>query len=195
MLFANSKKRHKLLSTNSRSHNPPLFIKIPTKRNSREVSFHYFCSYKQHLMKMKEKLDFSEVPYQYAMCLNQQCPKADTCLRQLTEQSVPEEVEYWSIISPKRLNSIKGDCPYYRSNIKARYAKGFIGILESLPHKQMENVISHLISFFNRRTYYRVRKGERLLSPAEQQQFINILKYCGVSQPLKFDEYTEAYDW
>lgn len=53
---------------------------------------------------MKEKLDFSEVPYQYAMCLNQQCPKADTCLRQLTEQSVPEEVEYWSIISPKRLN-------------------------------------------------------------------------------------------
>ena len=144
---------------------------------------------------MKEKLDFSEVPYQYAMCLNQQCPKADTCLRQLAEQSVPEEVEYWSIISPKRLNSIKGNCPYYRSNIKARYAKGFIGILESLPHKQMENVISHLLSFFNRRTYYRVRKGERLLSPAEQQQFINILKYCGVSQPLKFDEYTEAYDW
>ena len=121
---------------------PPLFIKIPTKRNSREVSFHYFCSYKQHLMKMKEKLDFSEVPYQYAMCLNQQCLKADTCLRQLAEQSVPEKVEYWSIISPKRLNSIKGDCPYYRSNIKARYAKGFIGILESLPHKQMENVIS-----------------------------------------------------
>ena len=76
---------------------------------------------------MKEKFDFSEVPYQYAMCPNQQCPKADTCLRQLAEQSVPEEVEYWSIISPKRLSSIKGDCPYYRSNIKARYAKDLSG--------------------------------------------------------------------
>ena len=67
--------------------------------------------------------------------------------------------------------------------------------MESLPHKQMENVIIHLMSFFSRRTYYRVRKGERLLSPAEQQQVLNVLKYCGVLQPLKFDEYIEAYDW
>lgn len=144
---------------------------------------------------MKEKLDFSEVPYQYPMCLNRQCPKANTCLRQLAEQSMPEKVEYWSIVSPKRLNSIKEDCPYYRSCIKARYAKGFIGILESLPHKQMGSVITQLMSFFSRRTYYRVRKGERLLSPDEQQQVLNILKHCGVSQPPKFDEYIEAYDW
>ena len=144
---------------------------------------------------MKEKLDFSEVPYQYSMCLNRQCPKANICLRQLAEQSIPEKVEHWTIISPKRLTTTKGDCPYYRSNIKASYAKGFIGILESLPHKQMENVIIHLMSFFSRRTYYRVRKGERLLSPAEQQQVLNVLKHCGVLQPPKFDEYIEAYDW
>lgn len=126
---------------------PPLFIKIPTKRNSREVSFHYFCSYKQHLMKMKEKLDFSEVPYQYAMCLNQQCLKADTCLRQLAEQSVPEKVEYWSIISPKRLNSIKGRLPLLSFQYQGTLCKrNLSGSLESLPHKQMENVISHLIS-------------------------------------------------
>lgn len=37
---------------------------------------------------MKEKIDFAKVPYQYAMCLNRQCPQANTCLRQLTEQSV-----------------------------------------------------------------------------------------------------------
>ena len=35
---------------------------------------------------MKEKIDFAKVPYQYAMCLNRQCPQANTCLRQLTEQ-------------------------------------------------------------------------------------------------------------
>ncbi len=144
---------------------------------------------------MKEKLDFSKVPYQYIMCLNQQCPKADTCLRQLAEQSVPEKIEYLFIVNPKHLTTTKGDCPYYRCNIKARYAKGFIGILESLPHKQMENVISHLMSFFSRRTYYRVRKGERLLSPLEQQQVLNILKHCGVSQPPRFDAYIEDYDW
>ena len=117
---------------------------------------------------MKEEIDFTKVPYQYAMCLNRKCSKANTCLRQLTEQSVPEKIEYWDILSPKHLAALQGDCPYYRSNTKVRYAKGFIKILEALPYKQMQAVISHLMSFFGRRTYYRVRKGERLLTPSEQ---------------------------
>ena len=125
---------------------------------------------------MKEKIDFAKVPYQYAMCLNRQCPQANTCLRQLTEQSVPENIEHWVIISPKLLANIKGDCPHYRSNTKVRYAKGFIGILDCIPHKQMQTVVAHLMGYLSRRTYYRTRKGERLLSPAEQQHILNILK-------------------
>ena len=58
---------------------------------------------------MKEKLDFSEVPYQYSMCLNRQCPKADICLRQLAEQSIPEKDEHGTIIVPTRLHNKKGD--------------------------------------------------------------------------------------
>ena len=122
-------------------------------------------------------------------------PKASTCLRQITEQSVPENIQYWVIVSPKHLESIEGDCPYYRSNKKIQYAKGFIGILENLPHKQMQTVILHLMSYFGRRTYYRSRKGERLLSPSEQRHVLNILKNCGVSTPQQFDAYIEDYDW
>ena len=76
---------------------------------------------------MKEEIDFTKVPYQYAMCLNRKCSKANTCLRQLTEQSVPEKIEYWDILSPKHLAALQGDCPYYRSNTKVRYAKGLAG--------------------------------------------------------------------
>ena len=36
---------------------------------------------------------------------------------------------------------------------------------------------------------------EYTLSPAEQQQVLNILKHCGVLQPPKFDAYIEDYDW
>ena len=57
---------------------------------------------------MEEKIDFAKVPYQYSMCLNRQCPQAGTCLRQLTEQSVPENIEHWIIISPKYLSTVKG---------------------------------------------------------------------------------------
>ena len=103
-------------------------------------------------------------------------PQAGTCLRQLTEQSVPENIEHWIIISPKYLSTVKGGCPHYRSSTKVRYAQGFIGILENLPYKQMQTVILHLMNYLGRRTYYRARKGERLLSPSEQQHILNILR-------------------
>lgn len=144
---------------------------------------------------MQEKLDFSTVPLQYALCLNQQCPQATTCLRQLAEKSAPNTVVYWTIISPKHLATCKDNCPYYRSATKVRFAKGFIGILEDLPHKQMQVIISQLTNHFNRRTYYRIRKGERPLSPAEQQTVRRIIKSCGATIPLEFDTYYEDYDW
>lgn len=144
---------------------------------------------------MEEKIDFSKVPYQYAMCINRQCPKANTCLRQLVEQSSPEDIVYWTIISPKLLNSLKGDCPYYRPHTKVSYAQGFVEILETLPFKQMQVAVSHLMSHFGKRTYYRVRKGERLLSPAEQRQILNILKNNGITPTQDFDKFVEDYEW
>lgn len=72
---------------------------------------------------MEEKIDFEKVPYQYPMCLNRQCLKASTCLRQITEQSIPENIKHWIIVSPKHLASIEGNCPYYRSNKKYNMPK------------------------------------------------------------------------
>lgn len=144
---------------------------------------------------MEEKLDFSKVPYQYSLCLDRQCPKASTCLRQVAEQNAPDDLYAWSIIRPSHLESLKGDCPYFTPCEKTRFAKGFIGILNNLPHKQMLEIISYLMEHFGRRTYYRVRKGERPLSPAEQRQVLSILKRHGVAHPKEFDTYFEDFDW
>lgn len=144
---------------------------------------------------MKEKQNFSDVPYNYPLCLNRQCPKAATCLRQLVEQEVPDNIEFWMVISPKHQSSLKGACPYYRSSAKVRYARGFAKALELFPHKQMRSVIRLLIERFSRRTYYRIRKGERLLSPSEQQDILNIFKQCGITGIQEFDAYVEDYEW
>lgn len=144
---------------------------------------------------MEEKLDPTIIPHLYALCLNRECPKADTCLRQLAERSIPSHIAFWQVVSPKHIAEMEKDCPYYRSNKKVRYARGFINILDNLPHKQMQAVSLNLIRFFNQRTYYRVRKGERPLSPAEQRAVLSILKQHGVDKPKEFDAYFEAYDW
>lgn len=144
---------------------------------------------------MKEEHNLTHVPHDYPICLNHECPKASTCLRQIVEREVPDSVEYLVIINPKHQSTLEGDCPYYRSNAKVRYAKGFIELLESLPHKQMQSVIVAIIGRFSQRTYYRMRKGERLLSPAEQQELQNIFKECRVTHVLEFDAYVEDYLW
>ncbi len=144
---------------------------------------------------MEEKINFLQVPYHYPMCLNRECTQAGTCLRQLVEQIAPVDIQHWVIISPKFLDTIDGACPHFRPAVKVLLAKGFIRMLENLPHRQMQTVTSHLIKNFGRRTYYRIRKGERLLSPAEQKQLFNILSNCGVSLPQEFDTYIESYDW
>lgn len=112
---------------------------------------------------MEEKHDLSEVPSNYPLCLKRECSKASTCLRQLVEQEISDSVKYWTIISPQYQATQEGDCPHYRSNVKVTYAKGFVGMLDNMPNKQMRSVIPHLISYFGQRTYYRVRKGERCM--------------------------------
>ncbi len=144
---------------------------------------------------MEASVNFSQVPYRYAVCLKRECQMADSCLRQLIEPVMPPELTHWTIISPKYLSAIEGTCTYYRPAVKVRFAKGFIGILNNLPYNQMQRVISHLMDYFGRRTYYRVRKGERLLSPKEQQNILYILKNCGVEESGEFDAYIEDYDW
>lgn len=144
---------------------------------------------------MKTEINYSQVPCSYLICLKGECPQANSCLRQLAEQSMPTDVQYCNIISPKYLAAITGACPHYRSSTKVRFAQGFIKLLEDLPYKQMQAVISRLSGYFGRRTYYRVRRGDRLLSLSEQKAVQNILINCGVSQPREFDAYIEEYDW
>lgn len=144
---------------------------------------------------MEEEHKFAEIPYGYHLCLKRECPKASTCLRQLAEQQISANIEHWSIISPKYQATLKGDCPHYRSSNKVIYAKGFIGLLDNMPNNQMKHVIYNLQREFGQRTYYRVRKGERLITPSEQRAISNILKMCGVTEPPKYDAYVEDYDW
>ena len=144
---------------------------------------------------MTEKIDFEKVPHNYAMCLNAQCALSSTCLRYLAAESVPDTLITCNIISPKYLANTKGKCPQYRSSQKVIYAKGFLRMLGDIPLKQVKKVQGELITLLGQRTYYRCRKGERLLSPTEQKQIKSIVHQCDISTPIDFDSYEEDSDW
>ena len=97
---------------------------------------------------------------------------------------------YW-----QDLATVKGECPFYRSSQKARYAKGFMNMLNSLPYNKRGIAIANLIAGFGQRTYYRARKGERLLLPEEQQSVLNVFRHLDAGTTPEFDNYVEGYLW
>lgn len=138
---------------------------------------------------MEEEHHFTNIPYNYPLCLNRQCPKASTCLRQLVEQEVPDSAEYWVVISPKYQAKLKGACPHYRSSQKVQYAKGCMNILDNLPHKQRQLAIIHLTEYFSRRTYYRIRKGERVAQHCHAYGTTVPMQWQEVGKALRFRQY------
>ncbi|MCD8269753.1 MAG: DUF6078 family protein [Parabacteroides sp.] len=144
---------------------------------------------------MKQTFEPGNVPQGYPLCLNRECPHASTCLKQLAEQAMPDDKKYWNIISPRYQAAQQGECSDYRPDKKIYYAQGFMNILGELTVNQYNSVVLGLIRMFGKRSYYRVRKGERLLSPAEQKKVQNLFKRNGVEQPWEFDAYIEDYEW
>ncbi len=136
-----------------------------------------------------------EVPNNYTLCIKGDCPKAATCLRHVAVKMMPAEVQKWSIISPAYLAQTEGDCPVYRSAERVQYARGFVRMMSALTVKQAHTFKEGIVSTFGMNMYYRMRRGERLITPAEQEGIYALLEKQGIAERPEFDAYEEGYLW
>lgn len=136
-----------------------------------------------------------KVPTNYTLCTKSNCPKAATCLRHKATQMMSAEVQTWSILSPAYLAQMEGECPMYRSAEKVRYARGFVRMMSAMTVHQAHVVKDSIIATFGMAMYYRMRKGTRLITPAEQGTIYNLLEQQGITERPAFDAYTEDYLW
>lgn len=145
---------------------------------------------------MKEEIfDYSKVPHNFGLCASDTCPHADTCLRRIAYTHVPSSNAFLQVLNPKTIEAMTGKCTYYCPDRKVRYAQGFTSTTEALPVRVSGTFRYRLIGSWGIRRYYQKRKGEVLLSPAEQQQVIALARELGLQQPEYFDAYTEEYNW
>lgn len=105
------------------------------------------------------------------------------------------ETLYLPTLTPRKLESMKGKCEYYRPNTPVRYARGFTRVAELLTVRVAGTFRLRLISYFGRKNYYLARKGEYLINPAAQQYIISQAEALGLRLDDYFDEYVERYDW
>ena len=136
-----------------------------------------------------------EVPVNYTLCTKNDCPKAAICLRYKATQLMPVDVMQWNILSPAYLAQIEGECPHYRTAEKVKYARGFVRMMSALTVKQAHVVKDSIVATFGMNMYDRMRRGERLITPTEQEAIYQMLEQQGVTTRPEFDAYIEDYLW
>ena len=136
-----------------------------------------------------------KVPNNFTLCIKGDCPKAASCLRHVAVAMMPAEMQKWSILSPAYLAQMEGECPLYRSAEKVQYARGFVRMMSAFTVKQAHALKDSIIATFGMAMYYRMRKGTRLITPAEQETIYKLLEQQGITERPAFDAYTEDYLW
>ena len=136
-----------------------------------------------------------KVPNNFTLCIKDDCPKAANCLRHATVMMMPAEVERWQIVSPTYLAQMEGECPLYRSAEKVQYARGFVRMMSAMTVQQAHVFKGNIIATFGMNMYYRMRRGERLITPTEQEEIYQMLEQQGVTTRPEFDAYEKDYLW
>lgn len=139
-------------------------------------------------------LDHSHVPVNYAHCLETDCPLGARCLCRLAADCLPDDLEQFYAVNPRRVRHNE-QCPYFRPAVTVRMARAFTRAIGSVPMANIPKVEQAMTALYNRSYYFRMRRGEYLLTPQQQEQIARTLAKYGAAQPVEFDAYEDAIDW
>lgn len=137
-------------------------------------------------------LEWDEVPEGWAVCFSEVCPLRETCLRWQAGMVVPDEFTVGRCVTPKALKN--GECQCFASTEKVQMARGFSTIYAKVLkddftplRKQMTEMLS------GKRYYYEYKRGDRPLSPLQQEKIRQLFERYGYHDSVHFDSLEEAY--
>ena len=142
-------------------------------------------------------ISFKEIPEWWAICPNESCPMADSCLRHYAYVNVPEDVVKWSCVLPHLLKD--GQCPKYQKTELVTLAKGFKSTFNVVKSREGKHMIRECLQgyFGSNGSYYRYHDGKRVLNPEVQKYIRDLFVECGgcKEEDVKFDETFTSYDF
>ena len=146
---------------------------------------------------MKEQEIFKEKAVSgYTVCFAAQCPLKERCLRWKVGQQMPDTKSSYHCVNPHYQDVATAHCPLYRQSEKVQFAQGMMHIFNAdMPRRVEPYVRSNLISSHCKTYYYEYRNGERLISPAIQEEIRDLFREAGWNQEVHFDSYVEDYEW
>ena len=146
---------------------------------------------------MNEKEIFKEKAVSgYTVCFAAQCPLKDRCLRWKVGQQMPDTKSSYHCVNPHYQGVATEHCLLFRQSEKVQFAQGMMHIFNAdMPRRVEPYVRSHFIASHCKTYYYEYRNGERLISPAIQEEIRDLFREAGWNQEVHFDSYVEDYEW
>ena len=147
------------------------------------------------------KTDNMPKDYIYCPAADGACPHAPQCLRaiayrQLTATETPAKPGPIRIVHPACVANATDGCEYYRDSTPVRFARGMTKLFDEIPHRLEADIRRRIMACFSCRSYYfQSRKGERLITPKEQQDIANVFRRAGLKAEPEFDDYVEETYW
>ena len=109
---------------------------------------------------------------------------------------MPHTYSSYRCVNPHFEGVATTECPMYRNDQKARFAKGMLHTFTSDMPKRLEPAVRQgVISLTNRTYYFEYRNGSRLIPPALQENIRKLFRANGWKEEVTFDGYVEDYDW
>ena len=144
---------------------------------------------------MRIDFDFKEVPTDYRLCFNADCPRREGCLRWVAGLKVPASLPCGPAVYPTALGA-DGQCRFYQKAEPQRMAWGFSKLFHNVLARHVQGLRLGLVQYLGSKTaYYRYNRGDRLLTPVQQAWIIDYFRKAGYAEEIGFDGYATTYDF
>lgn len=138
---------------------------------------------------------FSKRAPEYLLCFNDTCPLSARCLHWLVGCHADVCGHVVTVVNPRHPSIQEGACKHFREKLRVAMKTGMQHFYLDMTGRQERAIRNRLIEIFNRRVYYAIRNGKRLITPEEQQTIANVCRENGWTGPLVFDSEQADYLW
>lgn len=137
----------------------------------------------------------NKIPEWWAVCQNENCELAETCLRQQTCRNMPHDIVKWTSIMPQAQKGC--DCKYFQKYEKVTMARGLNNIYNNVRARRARSDIRETLTaeLGSKGTYYRYKDGEKVIGPELQKTIIDIVHRFAPDAEVHFDVEFEDYDY
>lgn len=139
--------------------------------------------------------NFNEIPLSWRFCFCSGCPKHTDCLRYQTGLQIPPKgLTQGFAVFPTAYQH--GDCPHFKKTRVIKAAYGFRSLFREVKEKDGAYLRGRIKYYLGGHgTYYRYNRGEKMLTPEQQQWILNLFAKRGYTEGLSFDHYREMLDF